>query len=174
MSASKRFVLDANVFIQAHRMHYAFDICPGFWTALVRQNGFGNVCSIDRVRGELVDEDDRLAEWVERTPKTFFKGTADQRVIQAFGDMVNWVQSEGQFTTEAKAAFAGGVDGWLVAFAKTNGLIVVTHEEYAPQAKRIVKIPNVCVEFGVAYCDTFDMIRVVGEQFVLKKRQRRG
>jgi hypothetical protein len=175
MSANKRFVRDANVFIQAHRMHYAFDICPGFWTALVRQSRFGNVCSIDRVKGELLDEGDRLADWIDRTvPDGFFKATADQRVIQTFGDMTKWAHSEDQFTAEAKAAFASDVDGWLVAFAKVNGLIVVTHEEYAPQAKRIVKIPNVCVEFEVDYCNTFDMLRDVDERFVLRRRRRRG
>lgn len=175
MSVSKRYVLDANVFIQAHRLHYAFDICPGFWNALARQHRFGAVCSIDRVKAELVDEGDELSEWVKTTvPGDFFKGTADQRVIEAFGRMVNWVQGEDQFTPEAKAAFASDADGWLIAFARVNGLVVVTHEEYAPQAKKSVKIPNVCIEFDVKYCSTFDLLRAVKEQFVLKSRRRRN
>ena len=28
------FVLDTNVFIQAHRRYYAQDVCPGFWECL--------------------------------------------------------------------------------------------------------------------------------------------
>lgn len=31
MTASCAFVLDANVFIEAHRRYYAFDIAPFFW-----------------------------------------------------------------------------------------------------------------------------------------------
>ncbi len=27
-----RYLLDANVFIEAKNLYYAFDICPGFWT----------------------------------------------------------------------------------------------------------------------------------------------
>lgn len=175
MSASDRFALDANVFIQAHKTYYAFDICPGFWAALIRQFRFGALCSIDRIESELVGEGDQLANWVKKTiPKEFFKGTADQEVIESFGEMMNWVQGTDQFTPEAKAAFASAADGWLVAFARVNDPAVVTHEQYAPQAKTDVKIPNICVEFDVEYCDTFEMIRRVKEQFVLKTRRRRG
>ena len=38
MSAASRYVLDANVFIQAHQTYYGRDICPGFWLALLRQH----------------------------------------------------------------------------------------------------------------------------------------
>ena len=27
-----RYLLDANVFIQAKNLHYGFDFCPAFWT----------------------------------------------------------------------------------------------------------------------------------------------
>ena len=28
------YLLDANVYIQAHRRYYDFDICPGYWDCL--------------------------------------------------------------------------------------------------------------------------------------------
>ena len=34
-----RFVLDANAFIQAKRRFYPFDVCPGYWGALVWHQG---------------------------------------------------------------------------------------------------------------------------------------
>ena len=173
MSASDRYVLDADVFIQAHRMHYAFDICPGFWNALDRQFRIGSVCSIDRVKEELVGEGDELADWVSNTiPTTFFKGTADQHVVNAFGEMAQWAHGQEQFTDAAKTAFLDGVDGWLVAYAYANNLSVVTHEAFAPHVKKNVKIPNVCVEFDVPYCNTFEMLRAVDEKFVLRTRRR--
>ncbi len=172
MSAGKRYVLDANVFIQAHKKYYAPDICPGFWLALVRNHETKTICSIDRIRAELVGGDVR--EWIEaEAPDTFFKRTEDKKVSDVFKDMVNWVQNEQQFRPEAKAEFSSVADGWLVAYAKANGLVVVTHEEYAPDAEKKVKIPNVCIEFDVDYCSTFDMLRDLNEQFVLKKRQRK-
>lgn len=173
MSDGKRYVLDANVFIEASQSYYSFDICPGFWLALVRQHEAKHVCSIDRIKAELVVLDDELKEWVNfKVSETFFKGTADKNVADAFAIMVNWVQREKQFTLEAKAEFAAVADGWVVAYAKVNNLVVVTHEEYAPDAKARVKIPNVCLEFDVAYCNTFEMLRDLKERFVLKKRQR--
>jgi hypothetical protein len=173
MSVGKRYVLDANVFIEAHQRYYAIDICPGFWLALIRQHAAKRVFSIDKIRTELVAQSDVLQKWVTETaPDTFFKGTADKAVVDQYRAMANWVQGEQQFTTEAKAEFAGVADGWVVAYAKGNGLVVVTHEEYAPDAHKKVPIPNVCLEFDVAYCNTFEMLRELGERFVLKKRQR--
>lgn len=173
MSVGRRFVLDANVFIEAQKRYYGFDICPGFWLALVRQHKAGRVFSIDSIREELLNDD--LKTWIKQTlPRTFFKGTADKGVRDAFGEMVNWVQNERQFTPVAKAEFAASVDGWLVAYAKVNGHVLVTHEEYEPDIKREVKIPNACIEFDVDYCNTFEMLRDLKEQFVLKTRKRKN
>jgi hypothetical protein len=172
MSAAKSYVLDANVFIGAHQVYYSFDTCPGFWHALVRQHQAKRVCSIDKVKAELIGLEDRLKEWVQQTaPSTFFKGTADQNVIDAYVQMVNWVQNQPQFTPDAKAEFATVADGWVVAYAKANGLVVVTHEEYAPDSKKKVPIPNICIEFGVDYCNTFEMLKDLKQQFVLRHRR---
>jgi hypothetical protein len=172
MSAGKRYVLDANVFIQAHQTHYNFDICPGFWLALSRQHEAKRIFSIDKVRAELLAMNDQPSDWVKsRAPDTFFKRTADREVSGAFRDVVNWVQSESQFTPEAKAEFASVADGWVIAYAKANDLVVVTHEVYAPEARKKVPIPNVCLEFDVEYCNTFDMLRDLKVQLVLRKRK---
>jgi len=174
MTATRTYALDANVFIEAHQTYYSFDICPGFWAALVRQHASKRVFSVDKVKAELMAMDDRLKEWAQKiVPDTFFKGTADTEVVNAYSLMANWVQGQPQFTSEAKAEFATVADGWVIAYAKANGLVVVTHEEYAPDAKRKVPIPNVCVEFDVEYFNTFAMLKDLKEQFVLKHGRRR-
>ncbi len=173
MSDGKRYLLDANVFIEAHRKYYGFGFCPGFWLALVRQHEKNRVSSIDKVKAELVAGHDWLTHWVAKdVPNTFFKGTADKRVIDAFQDITNWVQQEQQYSPQAKSQFASVADGWVIAYAKANGLVVVTHEEYAPDAKKKVPIPNVCVEFNVEYCDTFAMLSNLKVQFVLRRRRK--
>jgi len=172
MSGSKGYVLDSNVFISAHQLYYRFDICPGFWDALVRQHEAKRVCSIDKVKDELLEMKDKLSQWARRKSlASFFKGTADKAVLDAFRNMVNWVQNESQFTLEAKAEFAAVADGWVVAYAKANDLRVVTLEEYAPDVKKKVPIPNVCLEFGVDYHNTFEMLAELKEKFVLRKRR---
>jgi hypothetical protein len=44
------FVLDAAVFIEAHRRYYAFDLAPKFWGSLVQHAEHGQVESIDHVK----------------------------------------------------------------------------------------------------------------------------
>jgi len=47
------YVLDANVFMSASRLHYGFDFCPAFWDWLVAANKAKRVFSIERVANEL-------------------------------------------------------------------------------------------------------------------------
>jgi hypothetical protein len=174
MSGSRRYVLDANVFIEAKNKYYDFDFCPGFWAALIAEHRKGRVSSIDKVFDELADRGDPLSEWVKHTaPDAFFKKTQDQAVVDAFQGMVTWANSEPQFMPAAKADFASTADGWLIALAKANGLFVVTHEEYAPDVKRKIPIPNVCVEFEVEYVNTFEMLADLGVKLVLSPRRQR-
>ena len=166
-----KYLLDANVFIEAHRRYYNSSICPGFWTALLRQHEKGTVASIDRVCAELNAIKDGLCEWVkESAPDSFFKKTDDQRVVACFSDMMQWVAGQSQFTGEAKSEFATAADGWVMAYAKANGLCVVTHEEISLNARRRVPMPNVCRQFGVKYCNTFQMLMDLGEKFVASSK----
>ena len=54
------FVLDANIFIEAHRRYYGLDFCPGFWESLAHFAGQGRLLSIDRVYRELEKGRDAL------------------------------------------------------------------------------------------------------------------
>ena len=82
--------------------------------------------------------------------------------------------SQPQFTDAARTEFASVADGWVIAYAAVNGLVVVTHEQFAPEAKRKVPMPNVCVEFDVEYVDTFSMLRELGETFVRSPKHRKA
>jgi hypothetical protein len=56
-------------------------------------------------------------------------------------------------------------------YAKVNGLIVVTHEEYAPAVQRKVPMPNVCLEFNVDYINTFEMLEDLKVKFVMSTKR---
>jgi len=86
--------------------------------------------------------------------------------------MVNWAYGQSQFSDAAKSEFASVADGWVVAYAAANDLIVVTHEQFAPDARRKIPIPNVCIEFDVEYVNTFEMLRTLGEKFVRSTKRR--
>ena len=132
-----KYLLDANVFIQSARSYYAFDLAPAFWQALINQAADGRVRSIDRVKKELLRGNDDLAAWAKDEFGAYFARTDQSHVVEAYRDIMVWVQQQGQFTTAAKAHFADGADGWLIAYAKVNEYVVVTHEQFRQDVKRL-------------------------------------
>jgi len=160
MANGKPFLLDANIFIEAKRRYYAFDLCPGFWEALIWQHRENRIKSVDRVKQELEDGGNDLGIWISTAmPDSCFASTDDPKVAAHYGRMVTWVQEQAQFSPGARAHFAAAADGWLIAYAKAYDLILVTHETLSPEVRRTVPIPNVCQAFGIEYVDTFQMLR---------------
>jgi len=162
VTASRTYVLDANVFIEAARHYYAFDIVPSFWQMLIDHANNSLVLSIDRVKFELERGKDELAKWANGSFHEQFASTEEEDVIAAYRKIMVWSQGQAQFTPGAKAEFARVADGWLVAYALANVCIVVTREQFNSEAKARIKIPNVCRAFGVQYVDTFEMMRELG------------
>lgn len=161
-----QYVLDANVFIEAHKRYYAFDICPGFWEWLSYRFTRGDIVSIDRVRAEIVGHEDPLSEWAEDSAREdLFADTTEQAVSDAYERVIDWVRENPQFQPQAKEEFARVADGWLVAYAIVYDAVLVTDEVYDKDIKKKVKIPNVCEEFGVSYMNTFKMLRQLQVRF---------
>lgn len=167
MNGLPRFVLDTNVFIEAAKRYYAFDIAPRFWSELVHHAGASNIISIDRVKDELARGNDDLAQWANGEFHSYFASTATQDVVKVYGEIMRWAHRQAQFSQQVKADFAraDNADAWLVAYAMAKGCVVVTHEEYNPNIQRKIPIPNVCQAFGVSYVDTFEMLRRLGVTF---------
>lgn len=167
MAEPRKYLLDTNILVEAHKRYYGFDLCPGFWKALVRQHGINRIFSIDRVKDEIAQGKDKLAKWTQhRVPNTFFKKTDGGATIEQFSKMVAWVYGESQYKPEAKAEFATVADGWLIACAKAEGLVVVTEEIYNHNIQKKVPIPNVCHQFRVESINTFEMLRDLKIRFV--------
>jgi len=161
VTSELRYILDANVFIEACKRYYAFDLCPGFWQSVHHYGTQGTLATIDRVEAQL-QEGPLLDRWKAEVSDGFFLPTDTDETIMAYRDVIRWAQSQPRLTSAAKAAFASDVDAWLLACAKARGLTMVTHEQPAPHSRNSVKIPDVCVAFGITYVNTFDMLRDLG------------
>jgi hypothetical protein len=160
------YAVDANVFINAHRLYYSFGICPGFWESVMYHHGQGHVFSIDRVRDEMAGKGDQLATWVENNALDgCFESTDTPEIITAYGQLVTWVNAQQQFTPAAKAEFSQKADAWLIAYAKVTGKTLVTHEVFNAEIRRKVPIPNVCQAFDVDHVDTFEMLSTLGASY---------
>lgn len=161
-----RFLLDANVFIEAKNRYYAFDICPGFWSWM------DNVCSTDvgsivSVRDELARGDDLLAEWTaDRKDAAWFLAVDDYDTQNSFAEIADHV-AHGHYTDPAIAKFLSDADSLLIAKARAIGAKVVTHELPNPQSKKRVLIPDICQAFDVPYINTFDALREFSAKFEL-------
>lgn len=160
-----RYVLDTSVFIEAARRYYALDLAPRFWESLVEHARTGRVMSIDRVQEELGRGKDGLASWANERFGSAFVPTDSPQVIAGYREVMEWVQSQDQFSDAAKADFASKADGWLVAYARASGCVVVTQEVLNPDVRRKVPIPNLCEAFHVHWVDTFTMLRKLGVRF---------
>lgn len=156
-----RYLLDANIFIEAKNRYYAFDICPGFWDWMDHVVG-GDVASTVNVRDELCAGNDELAAWARaRHDADWFLKVDDHDTQRAFRDVAATVAAGG-YTPAAMSKFLAGADPWLIAKAKALGATLVTHEVMeAPQAKKRVPIPNICKPHGVVCANTFDALRAL-------------
>ncbi|MFH1892564.1 MAG: DUF4411 family protein [Candidatus Zixiibacteriota bacterium] len=172
MSTNRPYILDSDVFIAAKNSYYAFTICPGFWDSLIHHHEEGNVCSIDKVKVELLagQPTEDLVQWVKNDlPAGFFIGTDDESVISAYQEVMLWVQRNSQYLDQAKAKFATEADGWLVAFAMTHNSTVVTNEQPRPQARNRVLLPDVCAQFNITTKETFFMLKDLAIRFEWKE-----
>jgi hypothetical protein len=105
-------------------------------------------------------------QWLHKdVPANFFLASHSADVVAAYTEAMLWVQRNSQYHDNAKAKFATGADGWLVAYAKVNGSIVVTNEQPRPESRNQIKLPDVCEQFGVTYQDSFAMLKALRISF---------
>jgi len=165
------YVLDANVFIEAHKRYYSFDIAPGFWAALLKYAKQGEIISIDKVQDEINDgynlknpnEPDDLAIWAKDKFQPYFMTTKTEEVLQEYRKMIKWAFNNDYYSIAVKNEFADltNADCWVIAYAKAYDNILVT-DEILNENKKKIPIPKVCVQFDVHYVNTFQMLRKLG------------
>lgn len=158
-----KYVLDTSLLIQAKRSYYAFDIARSFWGYLVQLAQEGEITSIDKVYDEVERGKDDLYVWAQQNlPAQFFCETDNSPdLLINYQQLINWSSSNTQFTSNAKAEFAqyNEADAWVVAFAISNKLTVVSQETFNAHIERKILIPNVCHAFDVRHIDTFTFLR---------------
>ena len=162
-----RYCLDTNVFIEAHRRYYAFDIAPGFWEALAEWAEHDIICSPLPVYDELTPHRDQLSAWAKEHKETLFMNP-DEATITEYSRIANLVNR--LYEPHHIQDFLDGADPWVIACAKAHHLIVVTMETLKQEqrnrtSQRLegrIKIPNICQRVGVSYINTFDLLRALG------------
>lgn len=164
ISDKAKYVIDTNVLIEAHRTYYAFDIAPSFWEMIAQNFTDGQIISIDKVYEELKKGKDVLFDWVgDNIGKNPFYNTGTENILEIYAEILNWATTSHQFNIAAKAEFSQFeyADPWLLAFAKHNGLKIVSQEVFDANTKRKIPLPNACARFGVDCINTLAFLREI-------------
>lgn len=159
-----KYLLDANIFIQSHNLHYHPSFCEAFWDWISAGHSAGIFYSIDKIKAELVrptSSRDELSDRIrdETIPPSFFlTSIADVNVAQAYGGLMQWVNNETRYIPEAVAEFQDHniADSFLVATAIAHDFVIVTQEKPSNGTKR-VKIPDAALAHGVQ-CISIDQL----------------
>ncbi len=162
-----KYLLDANVFIEASRRYYDFAFAEPFWNFLIIKAQFGSIHTIDKVYDEIVIGTDQLAVWMRDKFQDFCHSSQTSEILYQYSSLVNNVQANEQYTQSAKDEFMepNNADTWLLAYALEHNYTIVTHEVPNPSIKKKVPIPNVCLECDMHYCNTFEMLKGLNFSF---------
>ena len=159
------YCLDANVFIQAHRTFYAFDIVPSFWKALIQHAQNGDICSPLAVYDELTSQsNDELSKWAKTNREDIFE-EPDESVSSHYARIADYAAKN--YEIHQVNEFLNGADPWVIAHALKGKHTVVT-QELPKEEKRDaktglipgkIKLPNMCQFFGVTWMGVFELMR---------------
>lgn len=153
------YLLDANVLISAHELHYPLDRIPQFWTWLSAMAARDTVKIPYEIYNEIAFSKGELKDWLTDpgiSRKFKLKAQVDpiilQRVIdEGYAPDLNDSEQE-----------QIGKDPFLIAYAIPFGptVTVVTREVSRPGKKRQNrKVPDVCGQFRVRCINDFQFFR---------------
>ena len=148
-----KYLLDTNVFIEASKRCYAFDLVSTFWKQLTYKSQEGIISSIDKVRAEISHKNKQLTDWADEQLATFWESTIMHDTKDRYQKLMEWADTPQQYSKNAIEEFAttDRADAWLIAHALAKGRVIVTEEKYNAYIKKRIPIPNVCESFDIRY-----------------------
>ena len=155
------YLLDANVLIDANRDYYGINRVPEFWAWLLEQATSGKVS----VPIEMYEE--------ATLPKPKTPGLLDIWLNENRDCIVFYESVQQHLVAEVtEKGYASnltedevekmGKDPFLIAYALVDPLnrVVVTNEQSKSRKERASRhIPDVCDDFDIGWCNTFELIR---------------
>ena len=164
------YLIDANILITAHRTTHPLDIHLTFWDKFKEILNNPSIISIDKVKDEIYHFEDDLCSWCkENINKNFWKDSSIS--ITEYSEIQNWA-SNNEYMPSAIRDFADlkNADPFLVSYAlnqirKGISTTIVSLEVSAPDSKKSIKLPDVCLEFDIPYINNNDLYRQLNISF---------
>lgn len=162
------YLIDTNIFIESAYRFYAFDICPGFWTFLEKSSKSDYIKSITKVYEELQSDKKELDDFKEKLKNNGFFLPIENIKAESYSKISTTLQKMGYYQ-EAVSKFSRGADYFLIALAYQESYTIVTHEaKRGNNAKRQIKIPNVCEKLSIECIDIAEFLRREKVKFILE------
>lgn len=149
-------LLDANVLITAHNLYYPIGRFPEFWDWLVHVGEAGEIKVPVEILEEIT-EGSEIGRWLSEADN-YSVLRLDEDVDPALVQAV--IEKYATDLNDAEVIEIGR-DPFLIAYAmaRPDDRIVVTVEASKPSAKRANRrIPDVCKDLGVRWCNSFEMM----------------
>ena len=155
------YLLDANVLITANNTYYALERIPEFWDWIIHMGKVGNIKIAKEVYEEITDGNDALAVWA-REDEIEGALLLDEVVNVARVRLVTASGYASDLTDDELEKL--GRDPFLIAYglADLGNRTIVTTEASKPRRIRGNRhMPDVCADFKVPCCNTFDLTRAL-------------
>lgn len=153
------YLLDANVLISAHELHYPLDRIPQFWAWLLAMADQGSIKVPFEIFNEIAVSKGDLKEWIT-SPDNSKKLRLDAQVdLLVLRRVINEGYAPDLNESEIEQI---GQDPFLVAYAipLRTTVTIVTREVAKPSKKRQNrKVPDICAQFGVRCIGDFQLFR---------------
>lgn len=144
-----KYILDANIFIEANKRYYSKEIVPSFWEFLKKDN---DIYTIKEVKEEIKAGNDNLFNLIKDVKE--LKNNNSQQTQK----VTTYINSE-YSKAEVNKFFSGADIHLIFSAVSENNSKIVTHEKLLPENAKKISIPNICAEFFIKYYDTFEMLK---------------
>jgi Domain of unknown function (DUF4411) len=151
-------LIDANVLITAKNQYYPFEGVPEFWDWLAHMGTEGAIKMPLEIIEEIVGGEDDLAKWVSE------KSIREALCLDEEVDLGLVQQVMNHYAPDLNDAeiIAIGRDPFLIAYGMKDRTqrVIVTVEASKPTCQRANRrIPDLCNDLGLSWCDSFRMTR---------------
>ena len=153
------YLLDANVLIDANRDYYPIARVPEFWDWLIHVAGRSQVKVPLEIYEELMVKDDALTHWLKNHQQQVLLDEDVRRELVAHVTANGYAED-----LDDEEIVKIGRDPFLIAYAlaDSSSRSVVTTETSRPKRLRANRhLPDVCDNFHVLHCDTFEFLRTL-------------
>ena len=159
MEPAVLYLLDANVLIDANRDYYPIARVPEFWDWLIHVAGRSQVKVPLEIYEELMVKDDALTHWLKNHQQQVLLDEDVRRELVAHVTANGYAED-----LDDEEIVKIGRDPFLIAYvlADSSSRRVVTTETSRPTSLRANRhLPDVCDNFHVLHCDTFEFLRTL-------------